>query len=184
MNQDITGLLVEWREGNKEAGGRLFSLIYDELHRVAHRHLFSEPADRTLNTTAVVHETYLRLVDQSQAGWSDRGHFLAVASRVMRHIVIDNARRHRSAKRGGEMERIDFDESSLPVSKQSSMLVALDDALNRLAEIDERLIRVVECRFFGGLTDEETAHALGVNARTVRRDWLKAKGWLLNALEG
>jgi RNA polymerase sigma factor (TIGR02999 family) len=184
MNQDVTDILLAWKNGDEDAPNRLMPLVYDELHRMAHRQLASERGDRTLNTTAVVHEAYLRLVDQTRVAWADRAHFMAVAARIMRHVLIDYARRQRAAKRGGDGQRIDLDEATIAAAERASILIALDEALVRLAKIDERLIRVVECRFFGGLTDEETAQALGVNARTVRRDWLKAKGWLHHALDG
>src|SRR5262245_20448602 len=132
MDQDITGLLLAWRAGDKEAPGRLFTLVYDDLHRMAHRQISSGRGDRTLNTTAVVHEAYLRLVDQSRAEWADRGHFLAVASRVMRHVLIDYARRHRAAKRGGGIDRVHLDETAMATRGQAATLIALDEALDRL----------------------------------------------------
>jgi RNA polymerase sigma factor (TIGR02999 family) len=183
MNQDITGTLIAWREGDQQAPAHLFTLVYDELCRVAHRQLASARGNRTLDTSGLVHEAYLRLVDQSRAAWADRGHFMAVAARVMRHVVIDYARRQGAARRGGGVERVDLEEGGIASAQKASSLVDLDEALNRLARLDERLSQVVECRFFAGLTEEETGQALGVTARTVRRDWLKAKGWLLDALE-
>jgi RNA polymerase sigma factor (TIGR02999 family) len=148
-----------------------------------------------LSTTALVHEAYLRLVDQRRTQWQDRGHFFAIASRVMRRILIDSARRHRASKRGGADERVPLDETAAvthtgpaaddmaAADQRADVLVALDNALDGLAALDARLVRVVECRFFAGLTEEETAAALGVTARTVRRDWAKAKGWLQRALQ-
>jgi RNA polymerase sigma factor (TIGR02999 family) len=183
MNQDITGLLLAWRQGDEGALNRLFGLVYDELRRTARRQLGPGRPDRTLDTTGVVHEAYLRLVDRSRVSWESRAHFLAVAARVMRHIVIDDARRRRAAKRGGKLQRTDLDETAIAASQRTSALAALDDALNRLAVIDERLMRVVECRYFAGLSEEETAEALGVSTRTVRREWLKARGWLVNVLD-
>ena len=179
---DITGLLVAWRAGDRTAVDRLFPLVYDELRRIAHRQLGRERPDHTLATTALVHEAYLKLVDQTRAQLTDRAHFFAVAARAMRRILLDYARRHRAAKRGGAQAQVSLDDTALAADQRADTLVALDEALTRLAEVDERLSRVVECRFFGGLTEEETAVALAVTARTVRRDWVKAKGWLAQAL--
>jgi RNA polymerase sigma factor (TIGR02999 family) len=165
----------------------LLPLVYDDLRAVAHRQLQRERTDHTLNTTALVHEVYLKLVDQQRATWEDRAHFFAIAARVMRRVLIDYARRHRAAKRDGMREPVPLDvapEALLGTAdERAEVLVALDDALTRLAAVDARLVRVVECRFFGDLTEEETATALGVTARTVRRDWIKAKKWLHRALE-
>lgn len=180
---DITGLLVAWRAGDRTAVDRLFPLVYDELRRIAHRQLGGERPDHTLGTTALVHETYLKLVDQARAQLADRAHFFAVAARAMRRILVDYARRHRAAKRGGAQAPVSLDDTMLLLATQrADTLVALDDALLRLADVDERLSRVVEWRFFGGLTEEETAEALAVTARTVRRDWVKAKAWLAQVL--
>jgi len=181
-HRDIAGLLAAWRAGDAQAFDRLFPLVYDELRRIAHRQLGSERPDHTLDTTALVHEAYLKLVDQTRAQLTDRAHFFAVAARAMRRILVDYARRHRAAKRGGPQAPVSLDESMLLADQRADTLVALDEALTRLAEVEERLSRVVECRFFGGLTEEETAEALTVTARTVRRDWVKAKGWLYQAL--
>lgn len=179
---DITGLLTAWRAGDREAFDRLFPLVYEELRRIAHRQLGSERPGHTLGTTALVHEAYLKLVDQTRAQFTDRAHFFAVAAQAMRRILVDYARRHRALKRGGTAGRVSLSDAALVAAERSDTLVALDDALTRLEGLDERLSRVVECRFFGGLTEDETAEALGVNARTVRRDWVKAKGWLVQAL--
>jgi RNA polymerase sigma factor (TIGR02999 family) len=181
---DITGLLLAWRGGDRAALDRLFPLIYEELSRIAHRLLEGERSDHTFGTTALVHEAYLKLVDQTRAQWSDRTHFFAVAARAMRRILVDYARRHRAVKRGGERARVSLEEATILAEERSDTMLALDEALIRLAEIDERLSRVVECRFFGGLTEEETAEALSITARTVRRDWAKAKGWLAQELGG
>ncbi len=179
---DITALLLAWHAGNREAPDRLFELVYDELRRIAHRQLGRERADHTLGTTALVHEAYLKLVDQTRARLVDRTHFFAIAARAMRRILVDYARQHRALKRGGAGSRVSLGDVSLVAAERADTLVALDEALSRLAELDERLSRVIECRFFGGLTEQETAEALGVTARTVRRDWVKAKGWLSGAL--
>jgi RNA polymerase sigma factor (TIGR02999 family) len=180
---EVTALLLAWRSGDGTAVDRIFPLVYDELRRIAHRQLARESAGHTLSTTALVHEAYLELVDQRRAQWVDRVHFLAVAARVMRRVLLEYARRHRAAKRGGGARAVTLDDALLAdADERSEVLIAVDDALTRLAEVDERLARVVECRFFGGLTDAETAAALGVTERTVQRDWAKAKRWLAYAL--
>jgi RNA polymerase sigma factor (TIGR02999 family) len=160
----------------------LLPLVYDELRRIAHRQLRAERPDHTLSTTALVHEAYVKLVDQTRARWTDRAHFFAVASRAMRRILVDYARQGQAAKRGGGVRPVTLDDAASMTEDRADTLVAIDEALTRLAGLDERLSRVVECRFFGGLTEEETAMALRVTARTVRRDWVKAKGWLYNEL--
>lgn len=180
---DITGLLLAWRGGDDSAFDRLFPLVYEEMRRVAHRQLGRERSEHTLGTTALVHETYLRLVDQRRAQVADRSHFFAIAARAMRRILVDYARRHCALKRGAAPTRVSLDDATLVAQQRADALVALDEALERLAEIDRRVSQVVECRFFGGLTEEETAEALAVTPRTVRRDWVKAKGWLQQALQ-
>ena len=175
---------------------QLFPLVYGELRRVAHRQLGAEPAGHTLSTTAVVHEAYLKLAGQPRAQWRDRGQFFAVAAVAMRRILVDYARRHRAARRGGgrqplALDALDVDtavagqpgaEVQVAATERAETLIALEEALERLAGLNERLSRVVECRFFAGLTEEETAAALAVTARTVRRDWVKAKAWLYEEL--
>ena len=180
---DITGLLLAWRAGDRGALDRLFPLVYDALRGIAHRQLRGEHPDRTLGTTALVHEVYLKLVDQTRVQWTDRGHFFAVAARAMRRILVDQARRRGALKRGGASRPVSLTDVPVAVEERAETLIALDEALSELSELDERLSRVVECRFFGGLTEEETAEALGVTGRTVRRDWTKAKGWLQRALQ-
>ena len=175
---DVTALLRDAKAGDRATIDRLFPLVYEELRRIARNRLRGEVTGHTLNTTALVHEAYLKLVDQTRADWRNRAHFLAVASMAMRRILIDHARRHRASKRGGERTRVPLDAANLSVEERAETLVALDEALTRLAETDERLARVVECRFFGGMTEEETAEALGVTSRTVRSDWATAKGLL------
>ena len=184
---DVTELLVAWRAGDRDALDRLFPLVYEELQAIARRQLGQEREDHTLGTSSLVNEAYLKLVDQTRAQWTDRAHFFAVAARAMRRILVDYARRHRALKRGGSAPVASLDDelltdAALAVNDRADTLVALDEALVRLAALDERLSRVVECRFFGGLTEEETAAALSVTSRTVRRDWVKAKGWLYQAL--
>ena len=161
----------------------LFPELYEELRRIAHLHLGAERTDHTLCTTALVHEAYVKLADQTRARFESRSHFLSVASQAMRRILVGYARRVRSAKRGGRWQRLDFDAVEIPVEERAEALVALDAAMERLAALNPRLSRIVECRFFGGMTEEEIADALGVTERTVRRDWIKAKGWLVLALE-
>jgi RNA polymerase sigma factor (TIGR02999 family) len=180
----ITDLLTEMRSGRRELADRLFPPVYTELRRIAHRTLGLGRPGETLATTALVHEAYLKLVDQTRAEWQDRAHFLAVAAMAMRQILIDHARHHRALKRGGGQRRVSLDEARVAVEDQAEALLALDEALTRLSGLDERLGRVVECRFFGGLTEEETAEALGISARTVRRNWVKAKGLLHAELGG
>ena len=180
--RDITGLLIAWGAGDGNAFERLFPLVYDELRRIAHRQLGRERAEHTLGTTALVHEAYLKLVDQTRAQLTDRAHFFAIAARAMRRILVDYARRHRALKRGGVAAQVSLDDATLLAAERADVLVALDEALDRLAEVDTRLSQVVECRFFGGLDEEESAEALGVTSRTVRRDWVKARTWLAREL--
>ena len=180
---DITSQLLAWRAGEASARESLFPLVYDELCRIAHRQMRRERLGHTLDTTALVHEAYFKLVDQTHADWTDRSHFFSVASNAMRQILVDYARRYRTDKRGGAPQRVSLTDAMLVAEERADTLLAVDDALKELARIDERLSRVVECRFFAGLTEEETAEVLGVTARTVRRDWTKAKGWLHRTLE-
>lgn len=180
----VSALLRSARAGDRETVNRLVDLVYDELRRMAHIRLRGEPAGHTLNTTALAHEAYMKLVDQTQVEWRDRAHFLAVASMAMRRILVDHARKHRTQKRYGELKRVPLDAANLSVDERADTLLELDQALTRLAKIDERLSRVVECRFFGGMTEEETAEALGVTSRTVRADWARARGLLYLELSG
>jgi RNA polymerase sigma factor (TIGR02999 family) len=177
--QPVTELLLELRRGQSGAMDRLFPLVYDELHRVAHRALRGERTGHTLGTTGLVHEAFIRLADQTRLEYHDRAHFYGIAARAMRHILVDYARRHCAGKRGGaDRKVVALDESLLGVEDRADAVLALDEALTDLERVDPRLGQVVQCRFFGGLTEEETGEVLGVTARTVRRDWLKAKGWL------
>lgn len=181
--QEITAALSMLRRGAPEALEGLLPLVYNELRRIAHRQLAAEHAGHTLNTTALVHEAYLKLKDQTHAEWVDREHFFAIAARVMRRILVDYARRHWAKRRGGPGRRalalVDAEHAGLlAVADRATELLALDEALERLTAMDPRLGRVVECRFFGGLSEEETARALGISQRTVSRDWSMAKGWL------
>jgi RNA polymerase sigma factor (TIGR02999 family) len=162
---------------------RLFPLAYAELRRLARRKLRHERADPALNTTTLVHEVYLRLAGQTRVGLNDRGHLLALAAQAMRRVLVDHARRHRARKRGGDRRQVSLDEGALVVEARAETLVALDEALGRLEALDARLCRVVECRFFSGLSEAETAEALGVTTRTVQRDWAKARAWLYRELD-
>jgi RNA polymerase sigma factor (TIGR02999 family) len=189
--QEITDALIALRESAASARTgaraaaleRLAPLVYGELRGIAHRQLEVERPDHTLSTTALVHEAYLKLVDQTRASWEDRAQFFAVAARIMRRILVDYARRHRALRRGGARRPASLDDAgAVAVAERAEEVIALDEALERLALLDERLSRVVECRYFAGLTEEETAQALGVTRRTVARDWVKAKGWLYKQL--
>jgi RNA polymerase sigma factor (TIGR02999 family) len=175
--EQITDLLLEIRGGNADAMERLFQTVYGQLRRIASHQLRNERPGHTLGTTGLVHETYLKLADQTQVQWQDRAHFYRVAACAMRRILIDYARRYRAERRGGELQRVSLGEEAT-AEERGDTLLALDEALDRLASVNQRLSHVVECRYFGGLTEEETAEALGVTSRTVQRDWAKARGWL------
>jgi RNA polymerase sigma factor (TIGR02999 family) len=175
--EQITDLLLQVRAGNPDAMDRLFHAVYGQLRRIASRHLRGERPGHTLGTTGLVHETYLKLADQTRVQWQDRAHFYRIASQAMRRILVDYARRYRAQRRGGELRRVTLEENAT-AAERGETLLALDEALERLAVHNQRLSSVVECRYFGGLTEEETAEALGVTARTVQRDWAKARGWL------
>ena len=182
-SQQITELLLAWNEGDEQALDRLMPLVHDELHRLAHRYMAGERLDHPLQTTALVNEAYLRLVDSSRVCWQNRAHFFAVSAQLMRRILVDFARARQKIKRGGDAVRVTFDET-LSISHQpNAALIALDDALKALAAFDERKSRVVELRFFGGLSVEETAEVLKVSSITVMRDWAMAKAWLLRELD-
>lgn len=174
----VTELLVNWGKGDKEALNKLMPLVYDELHKLASRYLRRERPDHTLQTTALVHEAYLKLVDQKKASWENRAQFFAVAAQLMRRILVDYARGHRASKRGGDFCKLSLDEGLVSVEEKDAELLALDEALDRLAVIDSQQSRVVELRVFAGLTLEETAQALNISPRTVRREWGMAKAWL------
>jgi RNA polymerase sigma factor (TIGR02999 family) len=175
-------LLLAWREGNQAAFEELIPLVYDELRRLAHRQLRGERTNHTLQTAELVHETYLRLVDSSRVQWQNRAHFLAVAAQSMRRILVDAARSRQSLKRGGEQTRVALDAELTIAGAPNVDVAALDDALESLSRTDQRRSRVVELRFFGGLTVEETAAVLDVSPETVMRDWKVAKAWLFKQL--
>lgn len=177
-------VLQELRSGQQEALDRLIPVVYQQLRKIAHRRLSGRDAAGTLTTTALVHEAYLKLVDQRGAEWQDRAHFLALASVAMRHVLLDRAKAQRAEKRGGARVRIAFDDDIVAVDDQAAALLEIDDALQQLARVDARLARVVECRFYGGLSHEEIAEALGVTVRTVERDCAKARVLLRRTLDG
>jgi len=176
--RDVTQLLSDWQGGDQQAFDRLMPLVYDELRRVARARLRSEREDHTLQTTALVHEAYVRLVDLDRMTLRDRVHFFAMASRLMREILVDHARRRQAGKRGGGADRISLQDAEPLAEGQSIDLLALDEALTQLGTFDSRLCRVVELRFFGGLSIAETASVLKVSDATVERDWVVAKAWL------
>ena len=175
---DVTGLLLQWRGGDAEALDALIPLVQRELHDVARRCMAGERGGHTLQPTALVNEAYVRLVDVRRVNWQNRAHFLAMAARVMRRVLVDAARSRRANKRGGDAVRVTFDEAVPVAADDQPELIALDDALDALARMDPRKTQVIELRFFGGLSVEETAAVLGVSADTVLRDWRLAKAWL------
>jgi RNA polymerase sigma factor (TIGR02999 family) len=184
---EVTRLLAAWRQGDEAALDELFPLVYDELRRIARRHLRHERAGHTLQTTALVHEAYLRLAGREEGAWESRAHFFAFAARVMRHLLVDHARRDLAVRHGGGALRVTLGEAAGVSAEPGGAAVdvlALDEALARLAALDERKCRLVELRYFGGLSAEETAAALGVSEITVKREWLKAKAWLYRELSG
>jgi len=181
--QEVTRLLVAWGDGDEQAGAALMPLVYEELRRLASRHLDRERAGHTLQPTALVHEAYLRLVDQKKARWRNRSHFFAIAAQMMRRILVDYARARRFAKRGGGAYQAPLDEAIFVSDERAAHVVALDEALIELARFDERMSRIVELRFFCGLSVEETADALGVSPGTVMRDWTLAKAWLRREIQ-
>lgn len=176
--QHVTQMLVDWSKGDTDAPARLMPLVYDELRQLAHHYLRRERADHTLQATGLVHEAYLRLVDQSTTTWQNRAHFFGVAAQVMRRILVDYARAHRAEKRGGDRQKLAFDEALTPSAERSVDLIALDDALKDLVTFDARQSRIVELRFFGGLTIEEVGEVLDVSPRTIKREWRMARAWL------
>ena len=182
--QEVTQLLIRLTDGDRAVLDELLPLIYGELRRVAAGYLRRESPGHTLQPTALVHEAYLRLVDQTQVRWQNRAHFLGVAAQMMRRILVDHARSRQAEKRGGEFRKLSLDENIDVSDERAAELVNLDDALKKLAEIDPAKSRVVELRFFGGLSVEETAEVLGVSAPTVKRHWRLAKAWLYGQVQG
>jgi RNA polymerase sigma factor (TIGR02999 family) len=180
---DVTALLVQLSKGDKSVIERLMPLVYDELHRRAAGYMRKERANHTLQPTALVHEAYLKLVQQREANWKNRAHFLAVAAQLMRRILIDHARARLSAKRGGELELISLDEAFQFRTDTPAGLLSVDDALTKLEKLDPRQGHIVEMRFYGGLTVDETAEVLSVSSRTVEREWTLARAWLYAQLK-
>jgi RNA polymerase sigma factor (TIGR02999 family) len=175
---NVTGMLRDWRNGDQEALDKLIPVVYDELRRQAARYLRGERPGHTLQTTALIHEAYLRLINQHNVEWKDRAHFYAIAARLMRQILVDHARKRQAAKRGGSDIKVPLEEEMVISPERNVDLVALDEALTRLAGIDPQQSRIVEMRYFSGLSTEETAEVMGVSSRTVKRDWNVAKAWL------
>ncbi len=176
--QEVTQLLVAWSDGDRAALEKLMPLVYDELRRLARRYMNREPAGHTLQTTALVNEAYLRLIEQKEVKWQNRAHFFAISAQLMRRILVSMARARQADKRGGEARQVSLDEAMVFSEERAAELVALDDAMNELAALDPRRSRVVELRYFGGLSVEETAEVLKVSPDTVMREWKRAKAWL------
>ena len=183
LGGQVTEFLRAWSDGDRAALDHLTPIVYDELHRLAQRYMKGERPGHSLQTTALVNEAYMRLVDYKSMKWQNRAHFFAVSAQLMRRILVDHARRH-NLKRGGDILHVSLDETAMVGSERAADLVALDDAMNRLAKLDPRKVQVVEMRFFGGLSVEETAEILKVSAVTVMRDWSTAKAWLYRELAG
>jgi len=183
MSLEITQLLLAWNEGDDQALDRLMPLVHDELHLLAHRYMAGERTGHPLQTTALVNEAYLRLIDSSRVRWQNRAHFFAVSAQLMRRILVDAARSRRKLKRGGDAIHVSLDEALSVSNEPAAAVIALDEALTALAAFDVRKSKVVELRFFGGLSVDETAEVLNVSVMTVMRDWSFAKAWLLRELE-
>lgn len=183
-SHDVTQLLLKWSSGNKDAFGELLPLVYKELQKIAHRYLVRERNSNTLQTTALVHEAYIKLIDQNRVQWQNRAHFFGIAAQAMRRILVDNARQRLADKRGKGAEKVSIDEGVIDISdERAGNLVDLDDALKKLAEIDPQKSQLVELRYFGGLSIEETAEVLGVSVATINRQWRTAKAWLYNEVK-
>ncbi len=181
---EVTQLLIRLKKGEKGIFDKIYPLIYKQLHRMAHSHMARQNSDHTLSKTELVHEAYLKMIDQTQISFTDKSHFLAIASRCMRQILIDHARKKHAQKRGGQDKDITYIDGILNAQKQKAEeFIHIDDALNELEALNERLVRVVEMRFFGEMTIAETAKALDISESTVKRDWMKARGWLYNKLK-
>jgi RNA polymerase sigma factor (TIGR02999 family) len=179
---EVTALLLDWRRGDKNSYDRLFEILHGELHRLARLYMAGERPENMLQPTALVNEAYLRLIEINQVSWQDRAHFLAMAARVMRRILVDNARARRYQKRGGGAEEVTLNQNLLAFPQSDRDLIALDDALNALAAVDERKSRVVELKFFAGLNIDESSAVIGVSPETIQRDWRLARTWLLREL--
>ena len=181
-SHEVTQLLIQWSNGDKAALDKLMPLIYEELRQLARHYMNRERVGHTLQTTALVNEAYLRLINRKQVHWQNRAHFFAIAAHLMRSILVDHARSHAYAKRGGGARKIALDEALAVSQQRAADVVALDDALKRLAEIDPQQSRIVELKFFGGLTIEETAEVLALSPATIKREWSTAKAWLYHEL--
>jgi RNA polymerase sigma factor (TIGR02999 family) len=181
--REISLILRDWGEGRRDSANVLLALVYDELRRIARQYLRKERSDHTLQPTALVHEAYMKLIDISDVSWQDRAHFFAVASNVMRHILVDHARARATDKRGGEAQRIALEDAVKLSDAPDIDLLALDEAMKQLAEFDAQQSKIVELRFFGGLTIEETAHVLAISPATVKREWTMAKAWLFRRIK-
>jgi len=181
---NVTLLLRKWSQGDESALEELTPLVYDELHRLAHQHMRREQAGHILQTSALINEAYVRLVDQAQTPWQDRAHFFGIAARLMRQILVDEARKRNSAKRGGTFVQVPLDDVGTLAEAQAGNVIALNDALKLLQSIDERQSNIVELRFFGGLSIEEAADVLKVSPGTVMREWTFARAWLRNQMSG
>jgi RNA polymerase sigma factor (TIGR02999 family) len=179
---EVTQLLLAWSNGDQEVREELMSVVYQELHRLAHHHMKRESPGHTLQTSALVNEAFLRLIDQRNVQWRNRAHFFGIAAQMMRRILVDYARNRRYAKRGGDARQVTLNDDLIVTDQRSADVVALDEALSELANIDDRKSKVVELRFFGGLSIEETAEVLAVSPGTVMRDWTLAKAWLKRAM--
>ncbi len=179
---EVTELLLEWSKGNRAAESRLFDFVYHELHRLAARYMLGERSDNSLQPTALVHEVYLRLIDQNRVNWENRSHFFAIAAQLMRRVLIDHARARNAEKRPKPGLKVPLSDLPIGIEIQTTELLALDEALGRLEALDPRQARIVEMRFIAGLSEEEIAQALGVSVRTVKRDWKVARAWLFGAL--
>lgn len=182
--EEITSLLLAWSRGQSSALDQLIPLVHDELHRIAKRYMRRERPGPTMQTTALVNEAYLRLIDSSRVHWQNRAHFFAIAAQLMRRILVDFARRRHNLKCGGAARKVSLDQASVVSNDSGAEMIALDDALNTLASLDARQSQVVELRFFGGLSIDETAEVLEISEGTVRRDWSLAKAWLHRELNG
>jgi RNA polymerase sigma factor (TIGR02999 family) len=180
--EDVTALLLKWRQGDETALDQLLPLVYEELRRMARQYLRRERTGHTMQTTTLVHEAYLRLVDADRVPWQDRAHFFAIAARLMRRVLVDDARKRNYQKRGAGLTRISLDDAMVLAPEHQAEVIALDEALERLAQFAPRKCQVVELRFFAGLSNEETAAALGISTDTVKREWRTAKLWLLHEL--
>ncbi|MGI8788259.1 MAG: sigma-70 family RNA polymerase sigma factor [Pyrinomonadaceae bacterium] len=182
LQHEVTQILHDWSDGDGDAPARLMPFVYDQLRRQARNYLAKERGEHTLQPTALVHEAYLRLVDQTRVSWQNRAHFYGIAANMMRRILVDHARAHATGKRGGAVIRLSIDDVQIPLEQRATDLIALDEALEKLAEFDERRSKIIELRFFGGLSNNEIAEALNVSRRTVLRDWKTARLWLYREL--